>query len=860
VCQVEDVDETVLELGRTATFTVQGTLPVPPSVKVVVEGEAEQADVTPSNTELSMNDGNLVVKTTGGDPWFAVAVPDIAVDEYESFVIKFRTNSAIGGNNTYLADGNLNFTGEQGAWMPHGMGGMEDGEWHEVTYKLADFPYFAGKTLKFIRFTAVAAEGETMEVQSITFYKAGEQPVVIDLFGYSADWYAYAGAFLSQSGNCDKLVKENPQTYELHSDPNSDIVGFYGWAALNNSKITTFGIKIDGGEMIDSPLARIQSASLDRTAELANAGIVNGEAFWTVFFYTSAGAGKHNVAIYAIDELGGEHELFNYDYEAVSVDPPQWLCDTTNTGVLLPGLWAFPATPGQYCTLTFTSAYTFNGFCMMIYGNPEGTVVDVSLLDKYGTELEKQQFTQVGDAAPTIVFSKAYPEGTYTLKFTIVSGAGETNWFVIGTGDPNPAMPVTVGGNFATNENTRAGIYAFLTGAPHITVASLKSMSFDNIILDGENKTPTGNAGAWIEANPIDSGVSAIGVRGWAWVQNGTIGQFGYSIDGAAPVFADEYLEQRPDVQAAFGVTADDANGFSISNINIADLTGGDHTFTVVVKAADGTIIDVTSFKFHRDYSLLNVSYDTLTYDENVLVNGGADKWIHSLEDKSVLDFGKGAVKTITVRGWVRISQNTADIKGFGYSIDGGEIVQGAFLEDRPDLAPAGFPGGVGFAVAVPVEALEIGQHSIDTYLFAADGTVIKIVKDRSTAETVDIRQVGVTFNVIDAAQVATVEALYALGDNEDLPDGPHTLTGVITEVVTAYSERYENVTVDIEIAGAEGKLVRCYRIKGEGADQIDVGDTITVTGELTHFVNSNNNVFEFKANSTIDSWTASLK
>lgn len=846
VCQVEDVDETVLELGAQATFTVQGTIPV---VKLIVDGSVSKAEVKPSNVEISMNESNLVVKTTGGDPWFAAALPDIAVDEFESFTIKFKTNSAIGGNNTYLADGNLNFTGESGAWKPHGMNGMEDNEWHEVTYNLADFPYFAGKTLKYVRFTAPAAVEGVMEIESITFKKAGEAPE-ITVFGYSADWYAYAGAFLSQSGNCDKLVKENLQTYELHSDPNSDIVGFYGWAALNNSKITTFGIKIDGGEMIDSPLARIQNAGLDRTAELANAGIVNGEAFWTVFFYTSAGAGKHNVAIYAIDELGGEHELFNYDYEAVSVDPVQWLCDTTNTEVLLPGLWAFPATPGQYCTLTFKSAYTFNGFCMMIYGNPEGTVADVSLLDKYGTELEKQQFTQVGDAAPTIVFSKAYPEGTYTLKFTIVSGAGETNWFVIGTGDPNPAMPVTVGGNFATNENTRAGIYAFLTGAPHITVASLKNMSFDNIVVDGENKTPGGSAGAYIEANPIvDAGT--LGVRGWAWIANGSIGQFGYSIDGAAPVFADAYTDPRADVQAAFGVTADVANGFNITGVDVSSVTGGEHTFTIVVKATDGTIIDVVSFKFYKEYKLLNVSYDNLKYDDTLLKEGSVDKWIYGLEDKSVLDFNKGAVKNVTVRGWVRISENVADIAGFGYSIDGGKVVTGEFLEDRAaELAGAGFTGAQGFTIVVPVEALEAGQHSIDAYLIAADGTQVKIVKDRSTADVVDIRQVGVTFNVL-----GTVEQLYALGDNEDLPGGPHTLTGKITKVVTAYSDRYENVTVDIVVDGAEDKPVRCYRIKGDGADKIGVGDTITVTGELTHFVNTNNNVYEFKADSTLDSW-----
>ncbi len=104
------------------------------------------------------------------------------------------------------------------------------------------------------------------------------------------------------------------------------------------------------------------------------------------------------------------------------------------------------------------------------------------------------------------------------------------------------------------------------------------------------------------------------------------------------------------------------------------------------------------------------------------------------------------------------------------------------------------------------------------------------------------------------------VNALYELADNETLPGGPYTLTGVITSVDTAYSERYGNVTVTIVVGDLTDKPVMCYRIKGEGADIIDVGYTITVTGELTNFVNANNNAYEFKQNSTLDSFTAPVK
>ena len=103
-------------------------------------------------------------------------------------------------------------------------------------------------------------------------------------------------------------------------NPSADIVGFYGWAALKEGKIKTYGIKLDGGAMIDSPLSRLQDAALDRTAELTNAGFPNGEGFWIVFYYNDLSAGKHNAAFYAIDENNKEHKMFSYDFMVAGDD------------------------------------------------------------------------------------------------------------------------------------------------------------------------------------------------------------------------------------------------------------------------------------------------------------------------------------------------------------------------------------------------------------------------------------------------------------------------------------------------------------------------------------------------------------
>ena len=169
---------------------------------------------------------------------------------------------------------------------------------------------------------------------------------------------------------------------------------------------------------------------------------------------------------------GKGHELFNYDFTVIEKYPDQWLCNSAAPDSVAPGLWSNPLTAGQTCTLTFDATTSFSGFCMMFYANPEGATVDISLLDKNGKELEKLTHNQKGDGAPTLAFSKTYGPDTYTLKFVSVSAekhidptAGEMDgWFVIGTADPGDTA-VTVGGDYTTNEYTRAGILAFLVGA-----------------------------------------------------------------------------------------------------------------------------------------------------------------------------------------------------------------------------------------------------------------------------------------------------------------------------------------------------------------------------------------------------------
>ena len=81
------------------------------------------------------------------------------------------------------------------------------------------------------------------------------------------------------------------------------------------------------------------------------------------------------------------------------------------------------------------------------------------------------------------------------------------------------------------------------------------------------------------------------------------------------------------------------------------------------------------------------------------------------------------------------------------------------------------------------------------------------------------------------------VDALYALESGAAL-DGTYYLSGTIVKVDTAYSTQYKNVTVTIKVDGVddETKTVQCFRLKGTGADEIGVGDKITVSGTLKNY------------------------
>ena len=99
------------------------------------------------------------------------------------------------------------------------------------------------------------------------------------------------------------------------------------------------------------------------------------------------------------------------------------------------------------------------------------------------------------------------------------------------------------------------------------------------------------------------------------------------------------------------------------------------------------------------------------------------------------------------------------------------------------------------------------------------------------------------------AAQVRTLQNAYTLEDGMSM-DKPTTLTGVSVKIPTAYSPDYKNITVDMIVAGMADHVIECYRLAGEGADTLVIGDTITVTGTIKNY----KGLIEFDKGCSLDS------
>ena len=126
---------------------------------------------------------------------------------------------------------------------------------------------------------------------------------------------------------------------------------------------------------------------------------------------------------------------------------------------------------------------------------------------------------------------------------------------------------------------------------------------------------------------------------------------------------------------------------------------------------------------------------------------------------------------------------------------------------------------------------IDVDENNPEEVLYKLTATV----KDAAgNVETISFdRKVPASLNGLSYAQI--VDQAYTVQDGETL-DKTFRLFGTVSNIDTAWSDEYKNITVTIQVAGKEDMPIMCYRLKGEGAENLQVGDAITVEGKFTNY------------------------
>ena len=94
-------------------------------------------------------------------------------------------------------------------------------------------------------------------------------------------------------------------------------------------------------------------------------------------------------------------------------------------------------------------------------------------------------------------------------------------------------------------------------------------------------------------------------------------------------------------------------------------------------------------------------------------------------------------------------------------------------------------------------------------------------------------RFVPAAINLDIMTEEEIVEIAYGLDDGAALPT-PTVLTGTIVAIPSAYSEQYDNITVNIQVGNLADKPIQCYRLNG--GSSLKEGDEITVLGTIKNY------------------------
>jgi len=146
--------------------------------------------------------------------------------------------------------------------------------------------------------------------------------------------------------------------------------------------------------------------------------------------------------------------------------------------------------------------------------------------------------------------------------------------------------------------------------------------------------------------------------------------------------------------------------------------------------------------------------------------------------------------------------------------------------------------------ITVTIQIGDLAEQPIMCYRLKGEGAKELAVGDEITVEGILKNYKGtIEFDAgcqlvgygEHVSQAAILDAAYALEESAAMP-APTALKGVISKIDTAWSEDYQNITVTIVCDGKEEQPIMCYRLKGEGAKDLAVGQEIAVAGIIKNY------------------------
>ena len=273
-----------------------------------------------------------------------------------------------------------------------------------------------------------------------------------------------------------------------------------------------------------------------------------------------------------------------------------------------------------------------------------------------------------------------------------------------------------------------------------------------------------------------------------------------------------------------------------------AEITGKDFQRIGIVPVGDEKVVVVWTVDVAEDLVKIVVGEDGMV---TVDVNEGSTEEVPYVLTATVT----GADGKSESLSWNHILPATMDVDGLTYA----EIVDMAYaLEDQISTEDAFRLYGTVTSIDTPwsedyqnitVTIVVAGKEEqpIQCYRLKGEGAKDLKVGDQITVEGI-LKNYKGTYEFDAGCQLigygehvdqkALLKAAFALGEGVAM-DYPSVLTGVITEIPTAWSDEYGNITVNFQV---EDKVVMAYRLKGEGAKDLAVGQTITVAGSIKNY------------------------